>query len=199
MLRSGRPKCRCWHISWGCVSSVTSSILSPKEEQKKTCIRRLFPFTHLCIRVTVINLPFIAPQVVCGQVTGWHRPVEGNDYPFDAWHGRCSDCDIRTGRDFDIISEADVDECEECSICMDAPARVKLPVEGGCSHRFCGGCVSQMMGINRPNKAIEATMDSRMANDAGCPHCRAKTKLPGWVHRGALYVGCPNWLCTSSA
>ena len=56
------------------------------------------------------------------------------------------DCDMKVGRTFDILRGAEVERAEECSVCLERPATVKLQQ---CTHRFCPYCVGTMLSMIR--------------------------------------------------
>jgi len=91
--------------------------------------------------------------------------------------GRCLDCDITYGENFDILRGDAVDSAEDCSICFAEKAVVKLPQ---CAHRFCGDCTDKLYEPDDDGVSHMCATDGGV-NDKGCPLCRGDTLVPTWV------------------
>jgi hypothetical protein len=102
--------------------------------------------------------------------------------------GRCLDCDIMFGENFDILDTTAAADAEPCPICMDEKAAiVKLPQ---CRHRFCGSCVRTLYDFNGGSGSAPHMQNPRYAarggsGDKGCPLCREGTLPAAWDRRFA--------------
>ena len=102
--------------------------------------------------------------------------------------GRCLDCDISFGENFDILDTATAATVEACPICMDEQAAiVKLPQ---CSHRFCGSCVRTLYNGGSSGSAPHMqnprfVQSGGGSGDKGCPLCRTSTLPAAWDRRRA--------------
>ena len=136
--------------------------------------------------------------------------LDGTQYPFDAWGGRCASCDVTFGRDLDILGSDDPD-VEDCSVCLAEKATVKLPQ---CTHRFCPLCLIKMMKLDPQQfeeaawyaKAVASGADLDVPDDGedvgfnmtavqgesdgGCPSCRRPTVAPAWACTGRTECEC---------
>jgi hypothetical protein len=96
-----------------------------------------------------------------------------------ALKGRCLNCDVTFGENLDVLSPSD--GAEDCPICMDEKAAIKLPQ---CSHRFCGNCVRILYwGKEDSDGYTPPHLHGGTPDDKGCPICRASTLKPAWNRR----------------
>lgn len=135
--------------------------------------RFVYRCAHNCAKIRCPNFE------VCGE--------EGDGF-FVNLKGRCLECDMHFGENFDILRGDAAESAEECSVCYDDKAVVKLPQ---CMHRFCGGCVGRLQGFNGAGgEAPHMNAAGGGVNDKGCPLCRNPTLAPKWAHSGLATCRC---------
>ena len=142
--------------------------------------RQVYRCGHNCAKIRCPNFE------VCGE--------EGDGFMVNL-KGRCLDCDVHYGEDFDILRSGAAESAEDCSICFGDKAVVRLPQ---CVHRFCGGCVNRLYkgagGDDDGDGAAAPHMNAAGGggvNDKGCPLCRGGTLAPTWAHTGLSTCRCP--------
>jgi hypothetical protein len=101
--------------------------------------------------------------------------------------GVCEACDAQWGPEPLDIFEGEDDECAECAVCFERPARVRLP---GCRHRFCAGDFLRLHGLVQPEAGYVGFGAAGGHRDRGCPVCREGRVCPNWVHTGRRNCTC---------
>ena len=105
--------------------------------------------------------------------------------------GLCKSCAFQWGEALDVVGDdVDDDDCAQCPVCFERPARVKLP---GCLHRFCAPDFLKIHGLTRREEGYFGfgyDGDARRFVDRGCPVCRAGRVAPSWIHTGRANCAC---------